>query len=439
VGQPQEVHIRKLQEFYWSDADPDGRGFVPLADALRKVGDLREAHRVLREGLQRHPDFPSGHIVAAWLGIDRGELHETETHFRLALELDRHNIFALRGLAEILLDRGETAAALELLEALLREDPIDQDLPDRVHALREQLEAPDVEEPDPGAQGLASVWDDPDVVAEEVSWETAALQADSSWNGSPGGPEGIVASAMVVEDAEPIPSPDDLDEALVTSTLGEIYLRQGFLDRAQRVFETLVEKDPGNEHLEHRLEEVRRRRLSAELPSGERVATDGERPLEDGIVPIAWLAPDHAQDLPLEEEGSVEIVPIESLAPDRVGPRFLTETAPVEPIPIDLLAPDEVVSIDLLAPDEVVSIDLLAPDEVVSIDLLAPDEVVSIDLLAPDEVVSIDLLAPDEPISIDILAPDEPEGRAGGVEQDEADSGRDPTIDAFEKWLDNLQ
>lgn len=51
MGQPLEVHIRELQELYWSAADPDGRGFVHLADALRRAGDLREAHRVLREGL----------------------------------------------------------------------------------------------------------------------------------------------------------------------------------------------------------------------------------------------------------------------------------------------------------------------------------------------------------------------------------------------------
>ena len=40
MGQPLEVHIRKLQEFYWSEADPEGRGFVPLADALRKAGEF---------------------------------------------------------------------------------------------------------------------------------------------------------------------------------------------------------------------------------------------------------------------------------------------------------------------------------------------------------------------------------------------------------------
>ena len=55
MGQPLEVHIRKLQEFYWSEHDPDGRGFVPLADALRRAGDFREAHRLLRDGLDGTP------------------------------------------------------------------------------------------------------------------------------------------------------------------------------------------------------------------------------------------------------------------------------------------------------------------------------------------------------------------------------------------------
>ena len=72
MGQPLEFHIRKLQEFYWSAADPDGRGFVPLADALRRAGEHWEARRVLREGLKRHPDYLSGYVVAAWLSLDQG-------------------------------------------------------------------------------------------------------------------------------------------------------------------------------------------------------------------------------------------------------------------------------------------------------------------------------------------------------------------------------
>jgi len=444
VGQPQEVHIRKLQEIYWSDADPDGRGFVPLADALRKAGDFREAHRVLREGLGRHPEFLSGHVVAAWVSVDQGDFQDAESQFRTALELDPHNISVLRGLAEILLDRGEVGSALGLLEALQREDPIDLDLPNRVVALRAQVEAPTETIPNEDLETKPTIWDDPDAVSEELDWDAAALQPDSSPGGVPEGSDEVAPSAPVVEDGEPIPAPEELDHALVTSTLGEIYLQQGLFGQAEGVFKILLGEDPENENLKHRLEEVQSLLQSHGTKPG---ASEESLAVEEEIVPISSLGPDDEQDLPAQDvpadEGPpegivpieglspVEAVSIEFLAPDRVRPVHPVEPTPDEVLSIAALALDEPLSIDALALDEPLSIDALAPDESLSIDALAPDESLSIDALAPDEALSIDALAPDEPLSIDALAPD-------GPPPDEDGSGRDPTIDAFENWLDKL-
>ncbi len=357
MGEPLEVHIRKMQEFYWSDEDPDGRGFVALADALRKAGDLREAHRLLRDGLARHPDYLSGHVVAAWLSVDQGEPEEAEARFRRALELDPRNVAALRGLADVLLERGESEEALGVLDTLRGEDPLDLDLPGQIEDIKVLAQHADAEPSE--ASEPPPVWDDPVGIEEELDWDSAALQED--------------VSVDAVDEGEPVPSPEDLEEVLVTPTLGEIYLRQGLFDRAEEVFLALLEEDPGNEHLQHRLKEARN---LLESPSETDVA-----------------------------RGEVE----------------------------------EVVELDALAPDEVVAIDALAPDEVVAIDALAPDEVMAIDTLAPDEVVGIDALAPDKPVGIDALAPDpEPEAGdsedAGGREAED-----DPTIDAFERWLENLQ
>ncbi|MFH1766381.1 MAG: tetratricopeptide repeat protein [Gemmatimonadota bacterium] len=404
MGQPQEVHIRKLQDFYWSEADPDGRGFVPLADALRRAGDFREAHRLLRDGLERHPEFLSGQVVAAWLSVDQGKLEEAESRFGAALELDPHNISALRGLAEILLDRGEVGSALGFLETLLNEDPVDLDLPNRILALRAEVEAPAV--PDPEFEPEPVVWDDPDAVAEELNWDIAVLQPDSSRDGSSDGPEEAVPSVSVVEDGEPIPAQEDLDEALVTSTLGEIYLRQGLFGRAERVFQTLLEGDPENDHLKRRLEEVRSLLRIPEAKPVKREESEGPTRPEEGVVPIASLAPEDARDapalglppgdmVPIQELASVDVVPIESLAPDRLRPVFAQGSA--------------------------------------------SDRAISIGALAPDEPISIDALAPDGPVPIESLAPDHPFGQSHAEEPEMDDPGGDPTLEAFENWLDGLQ
>ena len=43
--------IDRLEELYESGLDPQGRAFVPLADAHRRLGDLDKALAVVQQGL----------------------------------------------------------------------------------------------------------------------------------------------------------------------------------------------------------------------------------------------------------------------------------------------------------------------------------------------------------------------------------------------------
>ncbi len=69
------------------------------------------------------------------------------------------------------------------------------------------------------------------------------------------------------------------------------------------------------------------------------------------------------------------------------------------------------------------------------IEALAPEDVLPIEALAPEEVLPIEALAPEEVLPIEALAPDgTPDGH---LEESAAD--QDPSLDAFERWLENLQ
>jgi uncharacterized protein HemY len=59
---PAQLHaeIEKYQQKH--DENPEGRYFVPLANAYRKLGEFDAAESLLREGLRRHPDYR----VASW-------------------------------------------------------------------------------------------------------------------------------------------------------------------------------------------------------------------------------------------------------------------------------------------------------------------------------------------------------------------------------------
>lgn len=343
MGGPLESKLKRLQEFYWSDDDPDGRGFVALADAHRREGDTLEALRILRDGLRRHPDISSGHVVRGWVYADQGDSADAEAAFRAALDVDSQNIAALRGLGDLLVQRGETSEASEVLHRLMALDPLDGDLPARCAELDAVTAGAEVEEAEEPEQEAPRVWEDLDRVAEELDWEGAALQADES-----GAPEVEEGPGVVEAEREPTASQGipvahpEKEDALVTRTMGDIFLRQGLLDEAEEVYRQLLERDPGDLGLRGKLEEVRASRRGeafpqpgpsdgAEEPIGEaagaateEIAADEAVPIQellaDPIVGIGDLAPDVV--LPVEDLSPDLVVPIETLAPDasRVSP-----------------------------------------------------------------------------------------------------------------------
>lgn len=379
VGENLDVQIRKLQEFYWSDADPEGRGFVSLAELYRRAGDYSEAHRLLRDGLARHGRLASGHVVLGWVYLDQGLSTEAEVAFRAALAVDPENLGALRGLGDLLLERDVAEEALAVHRKLHRLDPLAQDVPERIGVLEARVQAlaesrglgPREAGPD------APVWEDGAAVADSLDWEVASIQADRSSEPLEDEPEPHDSDRDEVDEgASPsaVLSPAQGKDSLVTRTMGEIYLRQGLLDEARRVFETLLEEDPENELLRTRLREVE-------------AAGRGE------------------------DEG-----------PDTLG--SAEETAAEQVIPVRALGPDEIRSIEEMAPEGVIPISALAPEPVLPVAELAPDAIVPVADLAPNLVVSIGDLAPETVLPIQDLAPD--------------GEGPDSTLEDFEAWLDRL-
>jgi tetratricopeptide (TPR) repeat protein len=65
-----ERYLRIFQE------NPDSRVFAPLADLYRRVGRLREAETICREGLDRHPYYAGGRVALANILLDSSRLDE---------------------------------------------------------------------------------------------------------------------------------------------------------------------------------------------------------------------------------------------------------------------------------------------------------------------------------------------------------------------------
>src|SRR5438093_11007698 len=119
------------------DKEPGSRLFAQLAEELRKDGELEEAIRVSREGLHRHPAYPSARMTLGRALLDTGDLAAARTEFEIVLKGAPDNILASRFLGECLEGLGDLAAARDRFKATLALAPGDK----QVTAHLQELEA----------------------------------------------------------------------------------------------------------------------------------------------------------------------------------------------------------------------------------------------------------------------------------------------------------
>jgi uncharacterized protein HemY len=67
------------------EKEPGSRLFAQLAEELRKDGELEEAIRVSRAGLQKHPSYPSARMTLGRALLDTGDWGSARAEFELVL------------------------------------------------------------------------------------------------------------------------------------------------------------------------------------------------------------------------------------------------------------------------------------------------------------------------------------------------------------------
>ena len=307
--------IDRLQAIFRSDLDPDGRAFVPLADAHRRSGDMDQALALVREGLQEHPDLTSGHVVEGWIHRAQGDIDTALKSFERVVELDPDNAIAKLAVAELIDDvRTRTyrekieAQKLEAQELEATEEegtpegetqptaedrvvvPVASLAPDERPVVPIASLAPDdrpvvpvaslAPDDSPVVPVAALAPDDEPEVAVPDSAPVEEPAADSMLAEEPAVAEQPAAAEQpaVAEELSPESSSDDGDVyKIYTRTLAELYAGQGGIDKSVEVYRKLVSDDPANTDLAQRLDELEK------FGSG-----------EGAVVPIESLAPDDA-------------------------------------------------------------------------------------------------------------------------------------------------
>ena len=102
----------------WSDElarDPSSLVFLPLAETLRRQGQLDTARKVATRGLQRHPDNPDAHDLLARIHVDAGELQQAFDEWDAVLRIVPSHLGATKGMAFILYQQGMFEEAEKML------------------------------------------------------------------------------------------------------------------------------------------------------------------------------------------------------------------------------------------------------------------------------------------------------------------------------------
>lgn len=137
--------IRALSEAL--AADPSSLAFLQLGEALRRRGDLDVALRVALRGVERHPQLPEAHDLAARVSADRGDLERAVTEWETVLRYVPAHMGALKGLGFVCFQLGRLADAAAHLGAALAADPTDTTLASAIQTVHAALtQRPDAAE-----------------------------------------------------------------------------------------------------------------------------------------------------------------------------------------------------------------------------------------------------------------------------------------------------
>jgi predicted regulator of Ras-like GTPase activity (Roadblock/LC7/MglB family) len=146
--------IRALSEAL--AADPSSIAFLPLAEALRKRGDVELAWRIATRGVERHAQRPDAHDLVARIALDRGDTARARAEWETVLTLLPANPGAQKGLGFLFFQQGDLAEAQRYLAAAAQAAPDDQSLTTAlamVRAAAADAEHAAVDRATPGGQG----------------------------------------------------------------------------------------------------------------------------------------------------------------------------------------------------------------------------------------------------------------------------------------------
>lgn len=256
--------------------DPGSMVFAPLAEAYRKAGMLDEAIATAQDGLKIHPNYVSGMVALGRAYYEKGMLIEARGTLEQVVITAPDNIIAVNILEEIrkqwpeVGEQEEAEVKVEVEESAEEVTPVFEVVEETEPEVIEAAELEELEE-------VEAVEEAGSVFGEEITEEL--------WTG-----ETIHEAPRIEEEVRP-------KKEITTSTIADLYIKQGYLDKAIDIYQTLYNANPYNEEIKRKLDELKRQ---AEVKAEKQVEVKEE--VEEFGVGVGWAVPTSGA----EEESSVD-------------------------------------------------------------------------------------------------------------------------------------
>jgi tetratricopeptide (TPR) repeat protein len=229
--------------------------FARLADGVLRQGDVKRASEICRRGLRYRPSYVTGHLVMGKCHIAAGRLEEARQEFHRVLQLDQDNLAAFWHLGQIDLEVGWEALARRHFGWAYTLDPFNRDLLAKIESFQQAPPAPE--------QTLDAFPDGESAVLEQAPESGAGARVEAGFDAvgdgdldalvrEVGGNRDSVSGAPAVSGDRTLEGTDPI----ATSTLAELYATQGLIQQALEVLERVLKRDPGNQQVKQRLEEL---------------------------------------------------------------------------------------------------------------------------------------------------------------------------------------
>jgi tetratricopeptide (TPR) repeat protein len=138
-----DSEIKLLRERY--EKSPESRLFAPLADAYRKSGDVDRAIELCEEGLRRHPDYASAHVILGKCFYDKGATERSRAEFERVIEIDPENMVGLKYMGDIMVAEGRNEDATGFYKRLLAIDPTNEEITGILKGLEEEFNSREID------------------------------------------------------------------------------------------------------------------------------------------------------------------------------------------------------------------------------------------------------------------------------------------------------